>query len=527
AGEREALVVDTEGLGQRVTILGAAPGRLADLEAVAGGVTYLRTPLQGVRSDTFAEAKPESHADLEYFDARDGSTTMIFEGVVAYDVDRSGARVAAVLNDGIATAELDGVKRTDIALDDADLRVTIDEEWAQIFGEAWRLHRDFYWAPNMRGVDWGAMRRKYEALLPRISTRAELNDLIGQMMGELRTSHSYIFGGDAFDTPVTEARTGLLGVDFRAESGGVRIVGILPDQSWDPRGRSPLAAPHLGVEAGSFLRAIDGEPVTSTTSPYALLRGRAGETVTITIGSSDDDRARGRDIIVETIPDESFLRTMRWEEANRAHVTAASEGRIGYVYVPDMDTDGLIAFGRQYYRQLDKDAMIIDVRGNDGGYVSQMLLAHLLRTPIAAMQPREGLAFRYPERSFDGSYAVLIDQNAGSDGDIFPAAFRRLGLGPLIGMRTWGGVVGIRGDKAFIDFGIATQPEFAWRDADGWSIENVGVSPDIEVDDEPADALAGRSPQLDRAISYLLERLEGDGRERKVPRDPPAYPGGR
>jgi len=229
--------------------------------------------------------------------------------------------------------------------------------------------------------------------------------------------------------------------------------------------------------------------------------------VRLTIG--DDGGAATRSIQVKTIPSEQKIRYAAWVEANRKYVEEKSGGRIGYMHLPDMGGDGLMMFSRYFYPQFDKPALVIDVRDNGGGFVSQMVLERLGRKVLAFDQPRHGVTARYPQRAVNAHMVTLIDQQAGSDGDIFPNVFRKMGLGPLMGMRTWGGVVGIRGDKAFVDMGLSTQPEFAWWEKEGgWVIENVGVEPDIEIDDTPADRAAGKDPQLDRAIEYLLKKLE-------------------
>ena len=265
--------------------------------------------------------------------------------------------------------------------------------------------------------------------------------------------------------------------------------------------------------------AVNGARISPSVDLYELLQNQARKHVRLTI--ADDARGSNtRAIEVKTLADERPLRYAAWVEQNRKYVEEKSEGKLGYIHIPDMMGDGLAMFSRMFYPQLDKHGMVVDIRSNQGGFVSQMMVQRLSRKVWAFMEPRHGLRDRYPARTLHGHLAAIIDQHAGSDGDIFPASFRMLGLGPLIGMRTWGGVVGIRGDKRFVDLGMSTQPEFAWWDPKGgWSIENEGVKPDIEIDLTPGDIAAGRDPQLDRAIDYLLQKLKEQPMD--LPKPPP------
>ncbi|MEM7227373.1 MAG: S41 family peptidase [Planctomycetota bacterium] len=516
----EPLVIDTDNMAARIAVLPATPGNLSDLEAVYGGVTFIRTPTMGLRNDTWGQTDPKSHANLEHLNCVDGESRTLLNGVKRYDVSGDRSRLVAMTNEGLQTMAVSDDEASSVDVQGADLRVAIDEEWAHIFDEAWRLQRDFYWAPNMVGVDWPAMRAKYAALLPRVATRLELSDLLGELIGELGTSHTYVWPGEQHDVPKAH-NVGLLGVDFTRDARGIRIDRILPAQTWDPRGKSPLAAAHLRVSAGMYVVSIDGTWLSRGLNPYAALQGRAGDVVTIRVTDDPSDDSRGRDIKVETIADESFLRYAAWVDANRDAVLDASDGRLGYVHLPDMGTDGLILFARQFYPQASMEGIVVDVRGNSGGYVSQMLIQRLARRPWAYFEPRHGQPYTVPDKTPRGPMAVLIDQHAGSDGDIFPALFRHLQLGPLVGARTWGGVVGMREPKPFTDLGMTSQPEYAWRDAAGWSIENVGVEPDIAVALTPGDRLNQRDPQLDAAIRAVMDAL---GTAPAVPVDRPSYP---
>lgn len=524
AAEKTAMRLDTDGLALRQFILPIPPGDYDNLEAVAGAVLYVANPVQGLLDDTWPEP-PAPKGTIKRYDIIEGESKDLATPVSEFALSADGSTIAytelddegepsairVVPSSGDEAAgggddEGKGKKSDEIDLEDAQLRVDVPAEWKQIIGEAWRLQRDFFWAPNMAGLDWPAMRVKYEALLSRVGTRAELNDVLGQLIGELGNSHSYIFGGQ----PAREIKpvgVGLLGCDIVTDARGHRINNILPSQSWPGPYTSPLADPALGVRAGAFIRAVNGVDASTHVNIYDLLQDQAGKMVRLTI--SDDGGAKTRVIEVKAIASETPLRYAAWVEANRAYVEQKSGGKLGYMHMPDMDAQGLVMFSRYFYPQFQKPGLVIDVRDNGGGFVSQMILERLGRKLLAFDQPRSGAAERYPQRAVNAHMATIIDQHAGSDGDIFPSMFRKMGLGPLIGMRTWGGVVGIRGDKAFVDMGLSTQPEFAWWEKEGgWVIENVGVEPDIEVDDTPADRVAGKDPQLDRTIEYLLKKLE-------------------
>jgi tricorn protease len=516
----EVIRVDTDTLAQpqRQYILPIAPGSYTRLEALPGALLYVSQPVQGLMDDTWPNP-PAPQGTLKRWDILKGEGKDIAQKVNDFSLSADCAKVAhaevdekskialikVIPSAGPAGPDDDSVRK--IALADQQLRVDIPAEWRQILGEAWRLQRDFFWAPNMGGVDWPAMRAKYEALLPRIGTRAELNDLIGQLIGELGNSHTYIWGGQ----PARETKNvgvGLLGADITFDGRGFRIDRILPSQAWAKAYVSPLGQPHLNVKEGNYIVAINGVALTPAINPHDLLQDQAGKMVRLTI-ADDVAGANSRAIEVKTIGSESQLRYAAWVEANRQYVEEKTGGKVGYLHIPDMGGQGLVMFSRHFYPQFDKPAIVIDVRDNGGGFVSQMIIERLARKLIAFDQPRQGVIGRYPFRAVNAHLVTLIDQHAGSDGDIFPNAFRKMNLGPLIGMRTWGGVVGIRGDKMFVDMGLSTQPEFAWWEAEGgWVIENEGVSPDIEIDLTPADRLAGRDPQLDRAIEYLLKKLE-------------------
>lgn len=503
--------VDLAGIQQRVVELPVPADSYSDLRAVKGKLLYLSTPPRGLLEDPWPEEDKKPRSRLHVYDFEDREADVLVEALRDYTLSADGKRIAFRVGDEILVADLDTLgepEEVEEKLDPGNLPLLVDPaaEWSQIFTEAWRLQRDFYWAENMAGIDWPAERERYAVLLPRISTRPELNDLIGQLIGELGTSHTYVWGGDAREAESLDV--GLLGADLEPDpaSGAHRFARILRAEPWETDSPSPLTMSHANVQEGDYLFAINGRPVAASDNVYARLAGLAGREVLLTVGRQPD-RSDARDVQIPTLKSESKLRYRDWCRRNREYVAQISQGRIGYLHLPDMGGDGLVEFIKDFYPQVDSDGLVIDVRYNGGGFVSQMILARLARRVVGYDRPRRGAVETYPQRVHAGHKVVLVNQQAGSDGDIFPAAFQMLGLGPVIGMRTWGGVIGIRGDKRFIDGGLSTQPEYAWWDARrGWDLENRGVEPDIEVDILPQDYVAGRDPQLDRALAEL-ERM--------------------
>ncbi|MFO0827145.1 MAG: PDZ domain-containing protein [Phycisphaerales bacterium] len=515
--------IDAAGIRDRIWRVPVEPGNYHSLVATYGGVVFLSDPTRGI-ADAEWPAPPlgEAISTLKKFSVLEAETKDVVEGIARFAANKDGTTLAW-LKDGKFVVKAAGAEKEE-SIDPSSVQVHVDPraEWAQMLDETWRLQRDFYWAPNMTGIDWNAMRERYRALLPKAGTRSEAADIMGQLISELGTSHTYIMGFDEPDK-AKKIGVGLLGVDLVRDGNVVRIKSILPGRPGDQELISPLALPHLNVTPGSVLLSIDGRTVRPDRDPYELLQDRAGKPVVLEI--ADDAQGNNRRTIeVVSLEDETPLRYAAWVEANRRAVDEASHGTLGYVHVPDMDSDGLIQFSRLWFPQTTKNGMVVDIRDNGGGYVSQLVLARVARKLWAFQMPRQGAPETYPTRVVDGPSVVLIDQNAGSDGDIFPESIRINGIAPLIGTRTWGGVVGIRADKPYLDLGVSSQPEFAWLDPRksgdaAWSVENDGVPPDIEVDITPGDRMDGKDPQLAKGIDVLLEKLKAN-----PPRPAPSAP---
>lgn len=514
------VVIDFDGLSARIVEFPLPANNYVGIAGIDGKVLYVTVPTPGLLEGDDFDRDPGPRATLHAYDFKKRKSEVYIDQVRDFVLSGDAKRMAWRVKDEILVAAADSKPGGEIEdkFDPArlPLRIRPAEEWAQIFEECWRLQRDFYWDEGMAGVDWPKMRIKYAALLPRISTRSELNDLLGQLIGELGTSHTYIWGGDL--EGARSVNVGLLGADivFDPQSGRHRITRVLRPEVWETYIASPLTQSHANVQDGEYLFAINGRELGAGDSVEERMTGLAGAQVLLTVGTRAD-RSDARDVQIAALGSDQQLRYRDWIRRNREYVDQKSGGRIGYFHLPDMGGQGMLEFIKGFYPQHKKEALLIDVRYNGGGFVSQMMIERLARKTWAYMRPRRGLQFTYPERVHDGPKVVLINQHSGSDGDIFPESFKIRGLGPLIGMRTWGGVVGIRADKRFIDGGTSTQPEFAWWEPKrGWELENRGVEPDIEVDYLPEDYVAGRDPQLDRGLAELEKMLKANPPQRPV-----------
>ena len=395
-------------------------------------------------------------------------------------------------------------------------------EWNQIYFECWRHMRDFFYSPTMNGVDWKAMRDKYAALVPFVNHRNDLTYLLGELIGELNSGHTYVAGGERPDTP--RVKLGLLGAELSRDPAtkAYKIDRILPGENWDKHTRSPLTAVGVNVKAGDYILAINGTPVSSLANLYQALIGTADKQVILRVNSKPSD-AGARDVTVVPTANEGPLYYLDWVQKNIDYVTKKTNGDVGYLHIPDMGRPGLNEFTKLYFPQIRKHALIVDVRGNGGGFVSPLVLERLRRAFVMVGIARNGMPQPDPAHAFMGPMVTLINEFSASDGDIFPFRFKTLGLGKLIGKRTWGGVVGIRNSLPLVDGGNFFKPEFALYSKDGkeWIIEGHGVDPDIVVDNDPAKEFHGEDQQLDRGIQQIEEELKTKRYE--LPPAPP-YP---
>jgi tricorn protease len=522
--ERAVVAVDAEGISGRVVGVPVPEARYSDLRPVKDGLAWLREPVAGVLGESAADPEAEApRATLERYDLAKRELTELADELDWFEVSGDGTRL--VVKDGDDLRVLPADSKDD---DSAD-RVTVDTSrarfyaepaalWRHGFAEAGRLIRRDFWTPDLSGVDWDGVLETYRPLLDRIRGADDFTDLLWEVFGELGTSHAYVFKADPPDSDPGRTSVGQLGADLSRDAAGRWLVDrVLPGESSDPRARSPLAAPGVAVRPGDELVAVDGRPVDSVRGPWPLLAGTAGKPVELTVRPASAPETLRR-VAVVPLRSERRLRYQDWVAGKRHLVRELGEGRLGYLHIPDMVGEGWAHFHRDLRTEMRFDALIMDVRGNSGGHISQLVVEKLARRVLGWDVGRWLRPMPYSEEARRGPMVTLADEFAGSDGDIVTAAIKLLGLGPVVGARTWGGVIGIDGipGHELIDGTHITVPRYAFSFNEyGWGVENHGVDPDVPVLISPDDWAAGRDPQLETAVRLALEALE---------KQPPAVP---
>jgi len=498
--------IDFDGIQNRILALPVPAGEYSSLRAGAAGQVYFikATP---AAADPAGSGNPGG--ELHRFDLTKRKEEVLLSGLTGYDISSDTKKVLYAVREALFIQPLtDKIQpgQGRVNTDAIEVRIDPRAEWSQIFHEAWRINRDYFYATNMHGVDWNAMKEKYSAFLPDLAVRSDLNRVIQWMCSELGVGHHRVGGGDSFSQPQS-VPGGLLGADYAIENGRYRFKKVYGGLNWNPELRSPLTEPGVDVKAGEYLLAVEGKELRPPTNLYSMFENTAGKIVEITIGPNADGSG-SRTVAVVPIPNEMALRNRDWVEGNIRKVNEATNGRVAYVYVPNTSTLGHTYFKRYFYPQAHKDAIIVDERFNGGGSVADYYIDHLRKPLIAYWNTRYGADLKTPSASIQGPKVMLIDETAGSGGDLLPWMFRKFRLGTLIGKRTWGGLVGTLGFPVLMDGGFVTAPNLAiWTPEDGWTVENEGVPPDIEVEQTPAEVMAGRDPQLDKAIQVVLEEL--------------------
>ncbi len=571
AGKSRRLRIDLEGIERRIAPFPTPDARYGQVIGIPGKVLFTSFEAHGALDD-LEHAEDDERRDLgalRSHNFKELKTETVAESVSWFDVSlnrkkvlyASGRRLRVIAAGEKAPSENGHPRKTGwIDLHRVKVSVEPAREWEQMFREAWRLQRDHFWAEDMSQVDWQAVYLRYLPLMERVSSRSEFSDLMWEMQGELGTSHAYEYGGDY--RPQPHYGQGFLGATlaWEADVDGYRIQQIVAGDPWDAAANSPLCAPGVDVRAGDLLTAINGQRLDSTFGPAQALVNLAGQEVLLTLaprpaqpqsanghgedshpaGSLENGRATSSDargstepihVVVRTLASETPARYRAWVTEKRRRVHDASNNRVGYVHIPDMGPTGYAEFHRGYLAELERDALIIDVRYNSGGHVSQLILEKLARRRVGYEVARWGGTLPYPVESVAGPLVALTNELTGSDGDIFCHTFKLMKLGPLVGKRTWGGVVGISPRHTLVDGTVTTQPEYSfWFEDIGWNMENFGAEPDIEVDITPQEHAAGQDPQLERAISEALALLEqkpplkpdlGNRPSRALPKLPP------
>jgi tricorn protease len=563
--------IDLEGIEQRVLAFPVPDGRYGQIAGVPNKALFTLFPIQGQLDGGYERDDEQSESgSLRAYDFREYRSETLAENVSSFEISANLKKLIywsrgqlRVINAGEKAPSGGGPSRKTGWINLGRVKVSVhpQSEWEQMFREAWRLQRDHFWTEDMSEVDWQTVYHRYYALIPRVSTRGEFSDLLWEMQGELGTSHAYEFGGDYRSRPYYGQ--GFLGAELTwdPEAGGYRVGELLVGDPWESEATSPLTAPGVNIQPGDVIVAINGQPLDAETSPAQLLVNQAGQEVLLTLlarpkagngngngkdapktvsdkilqdvhpQQSGEEQGKGsegeasipdaappmggttsrseRTVVVKTIGSEAQARYRKWVNDNRRKVHEATNGRVGYVHIPDMGAEGYAEFHRGYLAEVDRDALIVDVRYNGGGHVSPLILEKLARRRLGYDKSRWGGLVPYPSESVAGPLVALTNEHAGSDGDIFCHSFKMLKLGPLIGKRTWGGVIGIAPRHALVDGTVTTQPEYSfWFEDVGWNVENYGTDPDIEVDITPQDYRNGADPQLDRAIQEALRLME-------------------
>jgi len=519
--EPPKVTIDFEGLSQRIVALPIPARAFVGLDVGKPNTLYLY-------ESTFGPAETAGLV-VHKFDVEKRKLEKLLEGVTSFQPAANGEKCLYRLSQGQGQAQNwfiaslttpikpgEGRLRTD----DMEVRVEPRLEWEQMYREVWRLERDFFYDPNHHGLDLQATARKYEPYLRAVMHRADLNYLFEEMLGELSVGHLYVRGGDLPE--VKRVSVGLLGADYVVENGRYRIARIYEGENWNPQLRAPLTQPGVNVNVGDYLLAVNGIEVVATEDIYRYFEGTADKHVVLKVGPNPDG-SQARTVTVVPIASETSLRNLAWIEANKRRVAELSNGRLAYLWLPDTAAGGYANFNRYFFSQLDKQGAVVDERFNGGGQAADYIIDYLSKPLLSYWAVRDGEDFRTPFGTLPGPKVMIINEYAGSGGDLMPWMFRRLGLGPLVGKRTWGGLVGIGGYPALIDGGTVTAPHFAFYSPEGkWEIENRGVAPDIEVELDPQAWRAGRDTQLERAVAVALEALAKNPPPAKPKR--PDYP---
>jgi tricorn protease len=496
--------IDFENIEQRSVKLPVEVGNVGPLHAVEGKVVYQKEPSAG-------DAKPGAPTGtVYYYDLKDRESKEIISGINTYDISADGKKI--IYKSGFIYGIIDlaaGKKVGDGKINTDNLETWINprEEWTEMFNDAWRIERDYFYDPGMHGVDWKAIKDRYAALLPFIIDRNDLNYIIGEMIGELNSSHTYVGGGDV-EQPKT-INVGLLGCDYEIANGYYRFKKIYKGGSWDNLEiTSPLLEPGNDVKEGDYLIAVNGLPLDIKEDPWAAFQGLADQTITLTINSKPNFEG-ARKILVKPLSSEARLRNLAWIEENRDKVDKETGGKAGYVYVPNTGMDGQSELVRQYTAQYTKDAMIIDERFNSGGQIPDRFVELLNRPVLSYWARRDFKSTQTPFIACPGPKVMLINGWSGSGGDAFPYYFKEEKIGPLVGKRTWGGLIGYGDNPQLVDGGFLSAPSFGiWDTAGNWTVEGYGVDPDYEVTENPAELAKGNDEQLEKAIEVINENLK-------------------
>ncbi len=498
----EEVKIDFDNFERRMVVLPPKSGNMSRISSVGDKVIFQRWPNAGSNDEK---------GDLIYFDLKEREEKTILKEVNGYQLSADGKKILVrqEKNYGIIKVEADQKMEKTMALNEMEMTVDPRKEWEQIFNDAWRFQRDFFYDKEMHGVDWNAMKEQYGSLIQYAMNRSDVNFILGELIGELNASHTYRGGGD--NESSKQKAVGYLGVDWEKANDHFKIKNIIRGADWDNEVRSPLDEPGVAIKEGDYILAVNGIALDEYADPYAAFEGLSDKAVELTYNSKPSWED-AKTVVVKTMSSETRLRNLAWIESNRKRVDEASGGKIGYIYVPSTGVGGQNELVRQFYGQWNKEGLIVDERFNNGGQIPDRFIELLNRKPLAYWAVRDGENWQWPPVAHFGSMAMLINGWAGSGGDAFPDYFRKAGLGPLIGTRTWGGLIGITGAPTLIDGGMVTVPTFRMYNPDGtWFKEGHGVDPDIEVKEDPTALAKGIDPQLETAIEQVMKQIQANG----------------
>ncbi len=498
------VTIDVEKIGQRVLALPIPAKNYTAIVAGKAGTLFL---LEGPPVSSDDEGAPA--VSITVFDLAKRKVEPYAEGVTSFDVSANGEKALVRQGEswsiGPTAAPFKAGEGGALKLADVEVYVDPRAEWRQMYNEVWRIERDFFYDPGFHGLDLKATAKRYEPYLERITCRADLNYLFEEMLGWISAGHTFVGGGD---TPNPKrVKGGLLGCDFSIENGRYRFARVYNGENWNPGLQAPLTQPGVNVAAGEYLIAVRGRDLTARDNVYQALEGTAGKAVVIRVGPNADGSG-ARDVTVVPVDEENSLRHLAWIEDNRRRVDQLSGGRVAYVHMPDTAGGGYTSFNRYYFAQVGKEGAVIDDRFNHGGLLADYVIDLMRRPPMSKIAGRDGEDQTSPGAAIFGPKAMIINEMAGSGGDAMPWYFRKAGIGPLVGTRTWGGLIGIFGYPPLVDGGGVTAPRVALYDLDGdWKVENRGIAPDYEVEFDPKAWRAGRDPQLEKAVELVMEAL--------------------
>jgi len=473
-------------------------GRYGGLKAVKGKILYMQYSNAG--SEEFSR-------ELKYYDIEEQESKTIIKDINGYSISSDEKKIAIYKNRKLGVIKLAADQKLKEPIDLSNMQMTVipKEEWKQMFWDAWRFERDFFYDENMHGLDWKAIGDQYAALIDQSTTRRDVNFVLGELIAELNASHTYVGGGDT--EKAQYKRVGYLGIDWELDK-VYKIKKIIRGAEWDAEIRSPLDEPGVNIKEGTYILAVNDIPIDITKEPYSAFQGLAGKTVELTINEKPTIEG-AKKVLVKTLKSETRLRHLAWIEHNRQMVDKATGGKIGYIYVRSTGIDGQNELMRQFAAQFHKEGLVIDERFNSGGQIPDRFVELLNRKPLAYWATRGKRDWQWPVRANFGPKVMLINGWSGSGGDAFPDYFRKAGLGKLVGMRTWGGLIGLNGSPSLIDGGGVTVPTFRMYDPDGkWFKEGHGVDPDYKVPENPAELAKGKDSQLEKAIEVVLEELK-------------------